>query len=112
MIGAVIVAISVLGYVGNRQWLYLLDFLLGLVLVAVVAKSLGLLSELTGRAAAVAARRTRKPEAVQALVVAPAADRRTGSVAAAAADRPRRSRATRPSSTTCSTRSTPTAWTP
>jgi hypothetical protein len=45
VIGAVIVAIYVLGYVGNRQWLYLLDFLLGLLLTALVARSLGLMSE-------------------------------------------------------------------
>jgi uncharacterized protein DUF6576 len=45
VIGVVIIAIYVLGYVGNRQWLYLLEFLLGLVLTAIVAKSLGLMSE-------------------------------------------------------------------
>jgi hypothetical protein len=45
VIGVVIVAIYVLGYVGNRQWLYLLNFLLGLLLTALVAKSLGLMSE-------------------------------------------------------------------
>lgn len=61
VIGAVIVAISVLGYVGNRQWLYLLDFLFGLVLVALVAKSLGLLSELSG-VPQLSFRRTRKPK--------------------------------------------------
>jgi membrane associated rhomboid family serine protease len=46
VIGAIIVGIQVLGYVGNRQWLNLLDFVLGLVLTALVAKSMGLLSEL------------------------------------------------------------------
>jgi hypothetical protein len=45
VIGVVIVAIYVLGYVGNRQWLYLLNFLLGLVLTALVARALGLMSE-------------------------------------------------------------------
>jgi hypothetical protein len=45
VIGVVIIAIYVLGYVGNRQWLYLLNFLLGLVLTALVARSLGLMSE-------------------------------------------------------------------
>ena len=45
VIGVVIVAIYVLGYVGSRQWLLLLNFALGLVLTAVVARSLGLLSE-------------------------------------------------------------------
>jgi hypothetical protein len=44
-IGAVIIAIYVLGYVGYRQWLYLLNFLLGLLLTALVARSLGLMSE-------------------------------------------------------------------
>jgi hypothetical protein len=61
VIGAVIVAISVLGYLGNRQWLYLIDFLGGLVVVAVVAKSLGLLSELSG-VPRLSLRRTRKPK--------------------------------------------------
>jgi hypothetical protein len=61
VIGAVIVAISVLGYLGNRQWLYLIDFLGGLVLVAVVAKSLGLLSELSG-VPRLSMRRARKPK--------------------------------------------------
>jgi hypothetical protein len=45
VIGVVIIAIYVLGYVGNRQWLYLLNFLLGLLLTAMVARSLGLMSE-------------------------------------------------------------------
>jgi hypothetical protein len=45
VIGVVIIAIYVLGYVGNRQWLYLLNFLLGLALTALVARSLGLMSE-------------------------------------------------------------------
>jgi hypothetical protein len=45
VVGVVLIALYVLDYVGNRQWLYLLDFLLGLVLTAVVAKSLGLMSE-------------------------------------------------------------------
>jgi hypothetical protein len=45
VIGVVIIAIYVLGYVGNRQWLYLLNFLLGLLLTALVARSLGLMSE-------------------------------------------------------------------
>jgi hypothetical protein len=45
VIGAVIIALYVLGYVGNRQWLYLLDFLLGLLLTALVARSMGLMGE-------------------------------------------------------------------
>lgn len=45
VIGLVIVAISVLGYVGNRQWLYLINFLLGLLLTALVARSMGLMAE-------------------------------------------------------------------
>jgi hypothetical protein len=46
VIGAVIVGISVLTYVGNRNWLLLLDFALGLLLTAFIARSLGLLAEL------------------------------------------------------------------
>ena len=34
-----------LGYVGNRNWLLLMNFALGLLLTALVAKGLGLLSE-------------------------------------------------------------------
>lgn len=45
VIGVVIVAISVLGYLGNRQSLYLINFLLGLVLTALIARALGLMSE-------------------------------------------------------------------
>jgi len=46
VIGVVIVGISVLGYVGNRNWLLLLNFALGLLLTAMIARSLGLLAEL------------------------------------------------------------------
>jgi hypothetical protein len=46
VIGAVIVGISVLTFVGNRNWLLLLNFALGLLLTAFIARSLGLLSEL------------------------------------------------------------------
>jgi Family of unknown function (DUF6576) len=45
VIGVIIVGIYVLGYVGNRNWLLLLNFALGLLLTALVAKGLGLLSE-------------------------------------------------------------------
>jgi hypothetical protein len=45
VIGVVIIAIYVLGYVGNRQWLYLINFLLGLLLTALVARAWGLMSE-------------------------------------------------------------------
>jgi hypothetical protein len=45
VIGVIIIGISVLSYVGNRDWLLLLDFALGLVLTAVIARSLGLMSE-------------------------------------------------------------------
>jgi hypothetical protein len=45
VIGVIIVGISVLSYVGNRGWLLLLNFALGLVLTALVARSLGLMSE-------------------------------------------------------------------
>ncbi len=47
VIGVVIIGISVLGYVGNRDWLLLLNFVLGLALTAVIARSLGLMAELT-----------------------------------------------------------------
>jgi hypothetical protein len=45
VIGVIIIGISVLSYVGNRQWLLLLNFALGLVLTAIIARSLGLMSE-------------------------------------------------------------------
>src|SRR3954451_2312560 len=61
VIGAVIVGISMLGYVGNRQWLLLLNFVLGLVLTAVVARSMGLLAEVRG-VPRVAVRRKRRPK--------------------------------------------------
>jgi hypothetical protein len=48
VIGAIIVGISVLSYVGNRQWLLLMNFALGLLLTAIVARSLGLMSEWRG----------------------------------------------------------------
>lgn len=47
VIGLVLVALYVLGYVGNREWLLLLNFFLGLLLTGIVARSLGLLSEIT-----------------------------------------------------------------
>jgi hypothetical protein len=45
VIGAVFVGVTVVVYIGSREWLLLLNFALGLVLTALVAKSLGLLSE-------------------------------------------------------------------
>ncbi len=48
VIGAIIVGISVLSYVGNRDWLLLLNFALGLLLTAIVARSMGLMSEWRG----------------------------------------------------------------
>jgi len=60
VIGVVIVAISVLSYLGNREWLLLVDFALGLVLTAVIARSMGLMSE-WGRVPSVRLRR--KPKA-------------------------------------------------
>ena len=47
VIGVVIIAISVLGYLGNRNYLLLLNFVLGLALTAVIARSMGLMAELT-----------------------------------------------------------------
>jgi membrane associated rhomboid family serine protease len=45
VIGVIIVGISVLSYVGNRDWLLLLNFALGLLLTGIVARSFGLMSE-------------------------------------------------------------------
>lgn len=47
VIGAVIVALYVIDYLGGREWLLLLNFLLGLVLTALIARAMGLLSEVT-----------------------------------------------------------------
>ena len=48
VIGVVIIGISVLSYVGNRDWLLLLNFALGLLLTGIIARSLGLMSEWRG----------------------------------------------------------------
>jgi hypothetical protein len=61
VIGVVIIAIQVLGYIGNRQWLYLINFLLGLLLTALVARSWGLMSE-WGRIPQIRFRRRAKPK--------------------------------------------------
>jgi hypothetical protein len=47
VIGAVIIGISVLTYLGDRDWRLLVNFLLGLALTAVIARSMGLMAELT-----------------------------------------------------------------
>jgi hypothetical protein len=47
VIGVVIIGISALSYLGNRDWRLLVNFLLGLVVTAVIARSMGLLAELT-----------------------------------------------------------------
>jgi hypothetical protein len=47
VIGVVIIGLSVLNYIGARQGLLLLNFVLGLALTAVIARSLGLMAELT-----------------------------------------------------------------
>jgi hypothetical protein len=47
VIGVVIIGISVLGYLGDRDWRLLVNFLLGLALTAVIARSMGLMAELT-----------------------------------------------------------------
>ena len=47
VIGAVIIGISVLTYLGGRDWRLLLNFVVGLVLTAVIARSMGLIAELT-----------------------------------------------------------------
>lgn len=45
VIGAVIVGLQLITYLGTRDWLLLLNFAFGLLLTAIIAKSLGLLSE-------------------------------------------------------------------
>ena len=110
VIGAVIVAISVLGYVGNRQWLYLLDFLGGLRAGGVWSPSRWVSSsELSGvprlsLQAPAASRSGRGARRRPVRTVVPGPWQQPPPT-------PLRSPATRPSSTTCSTRSTPTAWT-
>jgi hypothetical protein len=47
VIGAVIVALYVIDYLGARAWLLLVNFLLGLVLTALIARAFGLLSEIS-----------------------------------------------------------------
>jgi hypothetical protein len=47
VIAAVIIGLDVINYLGNRDWLYLINLFLGLFLAAVIARSLGLLAELT-----------------------------------------------------------------
>jgi hypothetical protein len=61
VLGAIIVAISMLSYVGNRQWLLLADFALGLVLTAIIARSMGLMAEWRG-VPSLRIRRTPKPK--------------------------------------------------
>jgi hypothetical protein len=48
VLGLVFIAVTVLGYVGARDWLLLLNFALGLVLTAIIARSMGLMSEWRG----------------------------------------------------------------
>jgi hypothetical protein len=48
VIGAVIIGYSILVYLGQGSYLLLLNFVLGLVLTAVVARSMGLLAEIRG----------------------------------------------------------------
>src|SRR5207342_3921067 len=62
VIGVVIIGISVLGFVGNRQWLLLLNFTLGLALTAVIARSLGLMAELTWVPNLAVRRKPKKPK--------------------------------------------------
>jgi hypothetical protein len=46
VIGVVIIGLTVLQLLGQRQWPLLLNFLLGLALTAVIARSMGLMAEL------------------------------------------------------------------
>jgi hypothetical protein len=61
VLGLVFIAVTVLGYVGARDWLLLLNFALGLVVTAIIARSLGLMSEWRG-VPALRIRRTPKPK--------------------------------------------------
>ena len=61
VLGLVFIAVTVLGYVGARDWLLLLNFALGLVLTAIIARSMGLMSEWRG-VPALRIRRTPKPK--------------------------------------------------
>jgi hypothetical protein len=60
VLGLVFIAVTVLGYVGARDWLLLLNFAFGLVLTALIARSMGLLAEWRG-VPQVRVRRTPKP---------------------------------------------------
>jgi hypothetical protein len=62
VIAAVFIGITVLGFVGNRQCLLLLNFLVGLVYAAILAKSMGLLSELTWVPSLAIRRKQKKPK--------------------------------------------------
>lgn len=61
VIGLIFIGVTVLGYVGGRDWLLLLNFGLGLVLTALIAKSLGLMSEWQ-RVPAIRVRRAHRPK--------------------------------------------------
>jgi len=61
VIGAVIIGLYVISYLGYREWLLLLNFALGLVLTALVAKGMGLLSEWR-QVPRLSMHRTRKPK--------------------------------------------------
>ena len=104
VIGAIIIGISVLSYVGNRQWLLLLNFALGLLLTAIVARSMGLMSEWRG---VPTLKLRRKPKAKR-------QRRPSGPTVVQGPWQPsghHPSRATRPPSTRCWTRSAPAGWT-
>jgi hypothetical protein len=62
VIGVVIVGISVLGYIGTRDWLLLVNLLLGLALTAIIARSLGLMAELTWVPNLAIRRKPKKPK--------------------------------------------------
>jgi hypothetical protein len=62
VIGVVIIAISVLGYLGERDWRLLLNFVLGLALTAVIARSMGLMAELTWVPNLAVRRKPKKPK--------------------------------------------------
>jgi Family of unknown function (DUF6576) len=62
VIAAVIIGLDVVNYLGQRNWLLLINLFLGLLLTAVLARSLGLLAELTWVPRMSLRRRTRTPK--------------------------------------------------
>jgi hypothetical protein len=62
VIGVVLVGVSVLAYLGERDWRLLLNLLLGLALTAVIARSMGMIAELTWVPNLAIKRKPKKPK--------------------------------------------------